>query len=166
MIGRTSFQFQVEAALLAYCCHPNSPWLYKVIKEIKVIMSSLHVIDNHSVMIDLACNWDLECSNYFHYRQLDKSFIWCNPGCRLPSHKVNFVQWYSTNWCWCEQCTDWSWERLLHQMCSIMSETKQQDHILKYLQLAPDLICCRCKHWEECHVFCRKENKNGQWTVY
>ena len=30
------------------------------------------------------------------------------------------------------------------KLCSIISEKKQQDHILKYPQLAQDLICCHC----------------------
>lgn len=43
--------FSTEATLLSHCCHPNLPWIYGVVHQPTLIVSSLHTINNSSFTI-------------------------------------------------------------------------------------------------------------------
>ena len=43
--------FSTEVTLLSHCCHPNLPWIYGVVRQPLIIVSSLHTIDNCSFTI-------------------------------------------------------------------------------------------------------------------
>lgn len=43
--------FATEATLLSHCCHPNLPWLYGVVHQPSIIISSLHTTDNSSIIV-------------------------------------------------------------------------------------------------------------------
>ena len=54
--------FAVEATLLSQCCHANLPWLYGVVYQPKIIILSLHTMNDDSVTLySILCNSD--CGN-------------------------------------------------------------------------------------------------------
>lgn len=51
---RYSWSFPVETFLLLKCCHKNLPWIYGIVHDPKIILTSLHTYEDRSVTIHSA----------------------------------------------------------------------------------------------------------------
>ena len=48
------WSFPVETLLLSKCCHENLPWIYGIVHEPKIILTSLHTYKDRSITIHSA----------------------------------------------------------------------------------------------------------------
>ena len=48
------WSFPVETFLLSRCCHENLPWIYGIVHDPKIILTSLHTYKDRSVTIHSA----------------------------------------------------------------------------------------------------------------
>ena len=52
--NKYEWSFPVETLLLSKCCHENLPWIYGIVHEPKIILTSLHTYEDRSITIHSA----------------------------------------------------------------------------------------------------------------
>ena len=156
--------FAVEAALLSHCCHANLPWLYGIVQEPKIIVSSFHTMENRSITLHSMLFSD--CDNPSASLKLDdwKSILY---GITLATYYLHSKSILHND----IKENNIVIEGEVGEIRSILidlgkgcfikhakayhisRDVKKQQHAKKYLHITPDLINGHCKQSEKSDIY-------------
>ena len=151
--------FSTEATLLSHCCHPNLPWIYGIVQQPSIIVSSLHTTDNYSFTIHSALQdgaiklstdeWKkiihgvILAVNYLHKKSIihndikENNVIIQKVGSETHSILIDLGK----------GCF------LPHGKVYSMNDAKKQEYKKKYPHIAPDLVDGHCNQSKNSDIF-------------
>ena len=156
--------FAVEATLLSHCCHANLPWLYGVVHQPKIIILSLHTMNDHSVtlhsMLCIDCgispasltsdDWKkilygiILATDYLHSKTILHNDIKANNiVIEGKAGEARSVLIDLGKGCFTKHAKAYY----------ITNDAKRKEHTKKYPHIAPDLINGHCKQSEKSDIY-------------
>lgn len=156
------WSFPVEAFLLLKCCHENLPWIYGIINDPKIILTSLHTFGDSSITLHSALYektlteitvdvWKrilydiLQAVEHLHNNKILHNDI-KNNNILVEQHATGQIRGI---------LIDLGKGCLINdaKLYNIVDNSKKRDHRRKYPHIAPDLINGHCKQSANSDVY-------------
>lgn len=156
--------FAVEVTLLSHCCHENLPWMYGIVHHPKIVVLSLHTMNNFAVTLHSMLCSDCASSpasltsddwkkilygvvlamNYLHSKSILHNDVKCNN--ILIEGKTGEARSILIDLgkgCFTVHAKAYY----------IKSDVMKKEHIKKYPHIAPDLINGHCKQSQMSDIY-------------
>lgn len=150
--AKYEWSFPVETFLLSRCCHENLPWVYGIVLEPKIILTSLHTYNDRSVTMHSALHnsalpdlelhtWKrllydlLSAVHHLHEKKILHNDIKANNF--LVEKSISGVRGMLIDLG--KGCLIKDGKRYY-----ITDDSKRRDHIKRYPHIAPDLVNGHC----------------------
>ena len=151
--------FATEATLLSHCCHPNLPWLYGVVHQPSIIISSLHTTNSSSITVHSvlhgntlplsADEWKkiingvILATDYLHNKSILHNDVKANNVViQKVSSEIKSILIDLGKGCF-----------LPHGKTYHMNDPKRREHKKKYPHIAPDLVDGHCNQSKVSDVY-------------